>query len=114
MSTQRLRDMAPRWLNSAVKHISQPIPGEERSIIKKGWDQMYLEPISQEGFLEVARDTEVVAMEERRKQQRVLIFQEQTQWMAQHGNIDDFVPSWERPEHVELAPLAQEVLEVTL
>ena len=75
---------------------------------------MYLEPITQEGFLEVARDTEVVTMEERRKQQRVLIFQEQTQWMAQHGNIDDFVPSWERPEHVELAPLAQEVLEVTL
>ena len=54
MSTKRLRDMAPRWLNSAVNHISQPIPGEERSIIKKGWDQMYLEPIAQEGFLEVA------------------------------------------------------------
>jgi hypothetical protein len=52
-------------------------------------------------------------MEERRKQQRVLIFQEQTAWMAQHGNIDDFVPSWERPEHLELATLAQEVLEVT-
>jgi hypothetical protein len=113
MSTQRLRDMTPRWLNIAVKHISQPIPGEERSIIKKGWDQPYLEPIAQEGFLEVARAAQVVAMEERRKQQRVLIFQEQTAWMAQHGNIDDFVPSWERPEHVELAPLAQEVLEVT-
>jgi hypothetical protein len=36
-----------------------------------------------------------------------------TAWMVQHGNIDDFVPSWERPEHVELAPLAEEVLEVT-
>ena len=44
---------------------------------------------------------------------RVLIFQEQTEWMAIHGNIDDFVPSWERPEHVVLAPLAQEVLEVS-
>jgi hypothetical protein len=113
MSTKRLRDWAPRWLNSAVSHISQPIPGEERNLIKKGWDQLYLEPIAEEGFLEVARAAEVVTMEERRKQQRVLIFQEQTEWMAQHGNIDDFVPSWERPEHVVLAPLAQEVLEVS-
>jgi hypothetical protein len=113
MSTQRLRDMVSRWLNSAVKHISQSIPGEERSIIKKDWDQLYPEAIAQEGFLEVARATQVVVMEEWRKQQRVLIFQEQTAWMAQHGNIDDFVPSWERPEHVELVSLAQEVLEVT-
>ena len=64
-------------------------------------------------FLEAARVAQVVAMQERRKQQRVLIFQGQTAWMTQHGNIDDFVPSWERPENVELAPLAQEVLEVT-
>jgi hypothetical protein len=92
---------------------SQPIPGEERSIIKKGWDHLYLEAITQEGFLEVARVAQVVAMEERRKQQRVLIFQEQTAWMTQHGNIDDFVPSWERPEHVELVSLSKEVLEVT-
>jgi hypothetical protein len=113
MSTKRLRDMAPRWLNSAVNHISQPFPGEERNLIKKGWDQLYLDPIAEEGFLEVARAAQVVAMEERRKQQRVLIFQEQTEWMGQHGNIDDFVPSWERPEHVVLAPLAQEVLEVS-
>jgi hypothetical protein len=89
------------------------ILGEERNLIKKGWDQLYLEPIAEEGFLEVARAAQVVTMEERRKQQRVLIFQEQTEWMAQHGNIDDFVPSWERPEHVVLAPLAQEVLEVS-
>jgi hypothetical protein len=39
-------------------------------------------------------------MEERRQQQRVLIFEEQTAWTAQHGNIDDFVPSWEHHEHV--------------
>jgi hypothetical protein len=69
-------------------------------------DQLYLESITQEGLLEVPRAAQVVDMEERRKQQRVLIFQEQTPWMTQHGNIDDFVPSWERSEHVELAPLA--------
>ena len=67
MSTKRLRDMAPRWLNSAVKHISQPLPGEERNLIKKGWDQLYLEPIAQEGFLETARAAQVVAMEARRQ-----------------------------------------------
>ena len=52
---------------------------------------MYLQSIAQEGFLETARTVQVVAMQERRKQQRVLIFEEQTAWMTQHGNIDDFV-----------------------
>jgi hypothetical protein len=33
--------------------------------------------------------------------------------MAEHGNIDDFVESWERQEHVPLMPLTPEVLEVT-
>jgi hypothetical protein len=47
MSTKHLRDMSPRWLNSSVKHISQPIPGEERNIIEKGCHQMYLESIVQ-------------------------------------------------------------------
>jgi hypothetical protein len=37
----------------------------------------------------------------------------QTAWMAEHGNIDDFVASWERQEHVPLMPLAPEVLHVT-
>jgi hypothetical protein len=33
--------------------------------------------------------------------------------MTEHGNIDDFVASWERQEHVPLMPLAPEVLHVT-
>jgi hypothetical protein len=33
--------------------------------------------------------------------------------MAEHGNIDDVVASWEREEHVPLMPLTPEVLEVT-
>ena len=113
MSTTRLRNMAPVWLNSAVQHISQSLPGEERNIIKKGWDQLYLEPIRKEGFLETARASEEVAMQERRKQQDKQKFKEQTVWMAEHGNIDDFVASWERQEHVPLMPLTPEVLEVT-
>ena len=60
---------------------------------------MYLEPIVEEGFLETTRTTQVVSMETRGQQQRVLIFQEQTVWMTQ--------------EHVEFAPLVHEVLEGT-
>ncbi len=33
--------------------------------------------------------------------------------MSEHGNIDDFVASWERQEHVSLMPLAPEVMHVT-
>ena len=113
MSTARLRNMAPIWLNSAVEHISQSLPGEQRNIIKKGWDQLYLEPIGKEGFLETARAAPEVTMQERRKEQDKLKFKEQTAWMAEHGNIDDFVASWERQEHVPLMPLAPEVLHVT-
>jgi hypothetical protein len=38
---------------------------------------------------------------------------EQTIWMAEHGNIDDFVASWQLQEPVPLMPLTPEVLEVT-
>jgi hypothetical protein len=105
MSTTCLRNMAPDWVNSAVQHISQSLPGEERNIIKKGWDQLYLEPIRKEGFLETVRVSEEVTMQEWQKQQEKLKFKEQTAWMAEHGNIDDFVASWERQEHVPLMPL---------
>ena len=74
MSTNRLRDMEPQWLNSAVQHISQSLPGLQCNIIKKGWDQLHLEPIAQEGFLESARVEQVVVVQERHQQQRILIF----------------------------------------
>ena len=45
-------DMVPLCLNSAVKHIAKPLQGEERNLIKKGWDQLYLEPMNVDGFLE--------------------------------------------------------------
>jgi len=35
MSLPRLHDMAPLWLNSAVKHIAKPLVGEQRILIKK-------------------------------------------------------------------------------
>ena len=54
MSLPRLCDMAPLWLNSAVKYIVKPLVGEERNLIKKCWDQLYLEPMNVDGFLEKA------------------------------------------------------------
>ncbi len=50
MSMQMLRNMAPKWLASACESLSEPIPGEGRNILKKGWDQIYLEPISAPGM----------------------------------------------------------------
>ena len=65
-----------------------------------------------EGFLEKARAAHVVAMEEHRNRLDVLKFEEQTLWMVEHGNLDDFLPSWEREQGVVLSPLAPEVVAV--
>jgi hypothetical protein len=90
-----------------------PFPGEEWNIIKKGWDQQYLESIRKEGFLETEHDTQEVTGQERLLQQEKVRFKEETVWMSEHGNIDDFVASWERQEHVPLMTLTPETLEVT-
>jgi hypothetical protein len=46
----------PEWLWSSVQHTSNHIPGEERNLIKKGWDQLYMVHIEEEGFLTRARE----------------------------------------------------------
>ncbi len=63
---------------------------------------MYLEPIRKEGFLETARAAQEVTRMKRLKQQEKMKFKEQIAWITEHGNIDDFVASWERKEHVPL------------
>ncbi len=45
------------WLWLAVEHISKKIPDEDRNLIKKGWDQMYRDPMREEGFLSRVRET---------------------------------------------------------
>ncbi len=45
MSVVILRNKTPEWLWFGVEHISKKIPDEDRSLIKKGWDQMYRVPI---------------------------------------------------------------------
>jgi hypothetical protein len=65
------------------------------------------------GFLETSRTAQEVTRLDRLKQQEKMKFKEQTAWMTEHGNIDDFVASWDRQEQVPLMPLTPEVLEVT-
>ena len=74
--------MVPLCLNSAVKHIAKPFQGEERNLIKKGWDQLYLKPMNVDGFLDKARAAHLAGMEEQSKLRETLKFEEQTLWMA--------------------------------
>ena len=59
--------MAPVWLDESVKHISRNIEGEDRNLIKKGWDQLYMDPIKKEGFHEQAKQDHKVGQEQRQK-----------------------------------------------
>ncbi len=56
MSVVILRNKTPEWLWFAVEHISKKIPDEDRNLIKKGWDQLYRDPVCEEGFLSRARE----------------------------------------------------------
>ncbi len=51
MSVVILRNKAPEWLWLAVQYISKKIPDEDRNLIKKGWDEIYRDPMGAEGFL---------------------------------------------------------------
>ena len=90
MSIGRLRNMAPHWLDEAVKYISKPIEGEGRNLLKKGWDQLYMDPITKEGFLEEAKKAQKDATEKREKDKQVSLFQAMKDWEAQHCNISQF------------------------
>ncbi len=74
MSMGRLRNMVTVWLNESVKHISKNIHGEDRNLIKKGWDELYLVPIQKEGFIEQAKQAHKVAQEQRQKDKQKVLF----------------------------------------
>ena len=93
MSIGRLRNMAPAWLNESVKHISKIIDGEDRNLIKKGWDQLYMHPIKQEGFLEQAKQAHKVAQEQRQKDKQQALFDAMKAWESKNGSLDGF-DSW--------------------
>ena len=90
MSIGRLRNMAPHWLDEAVKYISKPIEGEGRNLLKKGWDQLYMDPITKEGFLEEAKKAQKDAAEKREKDKQASLFQAMKDWEAKHGDISQF------------------------
>ena len=90
MSIGRLRNMAPYWLDEAVKHISKPIEGEGRNLLKKGWDELYMDPIKKEGFLEEAKKAQKDAAEKREKDKQVSLFEAMKDWEAKHGDISQF------------------------
>ena len=64
MSMPKLRNLAPSWLQTALKRIDTPLTGgsdltewrpEGRTLIRKGWDQFYLDRIFVEGTLAQAK-----------------------------------------------------------
>ena len=92
MSIGRLRNMAPVWLHESVKHISKIIDGEDRNLIKKGWDQLYMDPIKKEGFLEQAKQAHKVAQEKRQKDKQQALFDAMKAWEAKNGSLEGFDP----------------------
>ena len=51
MKMEVLRNMAPAWLWSACESILKPLPGENRNLILKGWQQLYLDKARDPAFL---------------------------------------------------------------
>ena len=92
MSIGRLRNMAPVWLDEAVKHVSRNIEGEDRNLIKKGWDQLYMDPIKKEGFLEQTKQDHKVAQEQCQKDKQQSLFDDMKALEAKNGNLDGFDP----------------------
>ncbi len=77
-------------MNMDVKHISKNIDGEDRNLIKKGWDELYLVPIQKEGFLEQAKQTHKVAQEQRQKDKQQALFDAMKAWQSKNGSLDGF------------------------
>ena len=57
MSIVILRNKVPEWLWLAVQYISKKIPDEDRNLIKKGWDEIYRDPMGAEGFLSRSQES---------------------------------------------------------
>jgi hypothetical protein len=76
MSVMILWNKAPEWLWFEVEHISKKIPDEDRNLIKKGWDQMYRDPIREEGFCPVLGRQEEVGKKLTRKQKGKLVMKQ--------------------------------------
>lgn len=62
-----MRAMAPGWLMAGCDVLLKTIEGEGRNLIRKGWEQLYLEPALAPGFIAAAyvsrREREAAATE---------------------------------------------------
>ena len=74
----------------AVEHISKKIPDEDRNLIKKGWDQFYREPMSDEGFLSRARDARAGWQEAHKESKSKARDQAVKDYIAKHDTLDGF------------------------
>ena len=85
-----LRNMAPIWLDQAVKYISKPLEGEGRNLIQKGWDELYLGPINVDGFLQEALQAQETASRQREADKEKAVQMAAVHWFGEHGNLDAF------------------------
>jgi hypothetical protein len=94
MSVVILRNKAPEWLWLAVwlavEHISKKIPDEDQNLIKKGWDQLYRDPMREEGFLSRAREARAVWQEAHKEAKRKARDQAIKEYITIHDNLDGF------------------------
>ena len=90
MSVVMLRNKTPEWLWLAVEHISKKIPDEDRNLIKKGWDQLYRDPMREEGFLSRAREAKAGWQEAHKEAKRKARDEAVKDYIAIHDTLDGF------------------------
>jgi hypothetical protein len=90
MSVVILRNKAPEWLWLAVEHISKKIPDEDRNLIKKGWDQLYRDPVCEQVFLSRAREAKAGWQETHMEGKRKARDEAVKDYIAIHDTLDGF------------------------
>ncbi len=91
MSVVILRNKGPEWLwFAAVEHISKKIPDEDRNLIKKGWDQMYRDPMREEVFLSRDREARAGWQEAHKEAKRKDRDETVKDYIVIHDTLDGF------------------------
>ena len=90
MSVVILRNKTPEWLWSTVQHISKQIPDDDRNLIKKGWDQVYMDRIREEGFLSRAREVRADWQESQKKTKEKTRVESLKDYLLVHDSLEGF------------------------
>jgi hypothetical protein len=99
MSVDILRNKDPEWVWSAVQHISKQIPDDDRNLIKKGWDQMYMDRIREEGFLSRAREARADWQESQKKAKEKARVEALKDYLLVHDSLEGFDMDKDYTEH---------------